>query len=152
MNFSRSALFHIKTRVFLKYFVCACGCQISTQFDNFNFLEQICPEKVFPIKNKKSEYHRWILHIWISLDTKFQIKQTISSFWTRFVQKGYFWSKTRRNEHHQWILHIRIRVGTKFQPKLTILIFLAQICPKTVFPVVNRKSEHQHWICVLELI
>ena len=57
-------------------------------------IDQICLKRLFPVKNKKSERHRWILHIWISLGTKFQLKQTISSFWTKFAQKGYFWSKT----------------------------------------------------------
>ena len=33
-----------------------------------------------------------ILHIWISLGTKFQLKGIIWSFWTKFLQKGYFQS------------------------------------------------------------
>ena len=33
-----------------------------------------------------------ILHIWISLGTKFQLKGIIWSFWTKFIQKGYFQS------------------------------------------------------------
>ena len=36
----------------------------------------------------------WILHIRISLGTKFKFKQTILIFWTKFAQKYYFKSKT----------------------------------------------------------
>ena len=32
----------------------------------------------------------------LSLDTKFQLKPTIFIFWTKFAQKGYFWSKIER--------------------------------------------------------
>ena len=47
-------------------------------------------KKVFPVKNKKSEHHHGILHIWISLGTKFQLKLTILTFWTKFTQKKIF--------------------------------------------------------------
>ena len=34
--------------------------------------------------------------IWISLGTKFHLKQTILIFWNRFAEKGYFQSKTEK--------------------------------------------------------
>ena len=43
--------------------------------------------KVFPVENRKGEYHHGILHIWINLGTKFQLKLIILSFWTKFTQK-----------------------------------------------------------------
>ena len=42
------------------------------------------------------EYHLVILHIWISLGTKFQLKLIILSFWTKFTQKRYFQSRTEQ--------------------------------------------------------
>ena len=49
-----SALFHMKTRVSLKYFVSYCRYQILLQTNNFEFLEQICPQKgIFGQKWKK---------------------------------------------------------------------------------------------------
>ena len=54
------------------------------------------PKKVSPVQNRKSEQRHWILHIRISLFTKFQLKLTILIFWTKFVQKGYFQSKTEK--------------------------------------------------------
>ena len=59
-------------------------------------LDQICPRKIFMVKNRKIEHHHWILLIQISLGTKFQLKLTILIFWTKFAQKGYFQSKTEK--------------------------------------------------------
>ena len=42
----------------------------------------------FPVKDRKSEHHHEILHIWISPGTKLQLKLIILSFWTRFTQKS----------------------------------------------------------------
>ena len=70
--------------------------QISASTDKFDSLEQTCPKRVFPVKNKKSEYHRWILHVRISVGTKFQLKVASLIFWTKFAQKGYFYSKTKK--------------------------------------------------------
>ena len=41
----------------------------------------------------KIEYHYWILHIRISLGTKFQLQLISLTFSTKFAQKGYFRSK-----------------------------------------------------------
>ena len=93
--------------------------------DSFDFLDQICPEGVFSVENKKfkhrhwllhiilgqnlpkkdivrrqmekGEHHQWIVHIWISLSPKFQLELTILIFWTKFVEKGYFWFKTKKS-------------------------------------------------------
>ena len=48
------------------------------------------------VKNGKSEYHYWILHIEISLGTEFQRKLTILIFWTKFAQKKNFRLKTEK--------------------------------------------------------
>ena len=57
------------------------------------------PKKVFSVENRKSQHG--ILHIWISLGTKFQLKLIVLSFWTKFTQKGYFQSKTEQAV--QWL-------------------------------------------------
>ena len=56
------------------------------------------PKRVFTVKNRKSEHHHWILHIWFCLVTKFEIKLISLIFLTKFAQKGNFWSKTQ-NSH-----------------------------------------------------
>ena len=68
--------------------------QISTQTDNFDLLDQIYPKRVFLVKNRKREHHHWILHIWIGLGTKFQLRLTILIFCAKFAQKGCSQSKT----------------------------------------------------------
>ena len=65
----------------------------------FWFFGPNLPKKVFPVENRKSEHHHGILHIWISLGTKFQLKLIILSFWTKFTQKRYFKSKTEQAIH-----------------------------------------------------
>ena len=59
-------------------------------------MDQICQKRVFPIKNRKSEHHDWILHIRIIVRTKFQLKLIILIFRTKFALKGYFHSKTKK--------------------------------------------------------
>ena len=61
-----------------------------------DFLDEICPKRVFSVQSRKSEQHHWILHIRISLGTKFQLKVTILIFWTKFSRKVCFRSKTGR--------------------------------------------------------
>ena len=62
----------------------------------FLFFGSNLPKKLFPVEKKKSEHHHGILHIWISLSTKFQLKQIILSFWTKFPPKRYFQLKTEQ--------------------------------------------------------
>ena len=50
----------------------------------------------FPVKDRQSEHHHGILHIWISPGTKLQLKLIILSFWTRFTQKKYLQLKTEQ--------------------------------------------------------
>ena len=64
--------------------------------DNFDFLDQTCPKRLFPLQNRKKWYHHWILYIRISLGTKFQLKLTILIFWTKLAQKVYFRFKTEK--------------------------------------------------------
>ena len=54
------------------------------------------PKKVFPVKDRKSEHYHGIVHILISLGTKYQLKPIILSFWAKFTQKRYFQSKTEQ--------------------------------------------------------
>ena len=57
---------HENYNFFLKYFVHGFRCQILASYDNFDFLDQNCPERVFPVENKKkyilllnSAYFNW---------------------------------------------------------------------------------------------
>ena len=98
------------------------------------FWNKLNPKKfISSLKQKKSEHHHWILHIWINWSNKYQLKLTILIFWSNLSPKGYFLSKTEKSDHHYWILHILISVGTKFQLKLAILTFSTKITQKGYF-------------------
>ena len=45
---------------------------------------------------KKNEHHYRILHIQISLSTNFQLKLTVTIFWTKFAHKGKLFSFSNR--------------------------------------------------------
>ena len=70
--------------------------KISGWTDNFEFLDQICPKRIFLVGNRESEHHRWILHIQICQGTKFQFKLVVCNFWTKFAQERYFGLKTEK--------------------------------------------------------
>ena len=55
-------------------------------------LPSFTKKRVSSIK-KKNEQHHWILHIRITLSTKFQLKLRILIIWTKFTQKG--WSRSK---------------------------------------------------------
>ena len=62
------------------------------------FWNKFAQKRCFRSKTKKSEHHHWILHIRVSLRTKFQLKLTILIFLlTKFDQKESFRSK--KNSH-----------------------------------------------------
>ena len=97
------------------------------------------PKRVFPVKKQKIEHCDSILHIQISLSTKFQLKLTIVIFRTKFAQKGYFQSQTEK-------MSITIELHINFQLRLTVSIILDQIYPMKVFLVEKGKGEHHHWV------
>ena len=97
------------------------------------------PKKIFPVKNWKSELHRWIFHIQISLcETS---AQNDNFLFGPNLPKKVFPVKNWKTEHHQWILHIFKLVLhiTKFLHNLIVLIFLTRFALKGFFGL-NRKS------------
>ena len=119
--------------------------QISTQSNNFEFLDQINWKSVFSIQKRKN--HHQIVHIRIRLGSKFQLHQTILNFWN----KRYFQLKTEKNEHDHWILYIGKSLSTKFQLKLTILIFGATF-PKMGISSLKRKMNTVIEFYIFELV
>ena len=55
------------------------------------FFQKIC----FLSKTEKNKHQR-ILHLGISLETKFYLNKAISNLWPKFAQKGYFRSKLEK--------------------------------------------------------
>ena len=115
------------------------------------FSTKFCPKGVYPVKNRKSKHHHWILHIQISLGTKFQLKLMILIFWNKFARKGCFLSKAK-SKHYHWILHIRISLGPKFQLKMTIFVFWIKFARKGCFPSKKKKVSTSIEFCIFILV
>ena len=96
------------------------------------------------ISGLKQEHYHSIMHIRISLATKFQLKLTIWFFGPKLLQSVFMIKKPRKSEHHRWILHIQISQGTKFNFKKFWI--LGRNLPKKGFSDRKYKSEHHHWI------
>ena len=63
------------------------------------------PKEIFPVKNIKSEHLYGILHIWINLGTKFQLKLIILNFWTKFTQNGISsWKQNKQSKDYKRFL------------------------------------------------
>ena len=54
----------------------------------FWFFEPDLPKREILSETKNSEYNHWILHIRISLSTKFQFKQPILVFWPNLLKNS----------------------------------------------------------------
>ena len=106
---------------------------------NFEFLDEICPRKIFMVKNRKIEHHHWIPLIQISLGTKFQLKLTILIFWPDLPKKGFSGLKQKKWRPHIFyiILHIQISLLRNFSSNWRFLFFGSNL-HKKVYPVKNR--------------
>ena len=107
-------------------------------------MDEIWPKRIFPAENGESEHYNWILHIQISLSTKFQLKLTILIFRPNLPKKGICGRKQKK----KWISPLNCAYFNQsyFNLNRRFWFFFDQICPKRIFPVENRKSEHHHWI------
>ena len=100
---------------------------------------------MFPFSNRKSEHHRGILHIQISLGTKFQLKLTILIFWAKFAQKEYLQWKTEKVNItiEFWIFELVLVPNFTLNKRFWILE--ANLPKKGIFSQ-KEKNEHHHWI------
>ena len=102
--------------------------QISTETDNFDFWDQICPKRgIFSLKLRK-----WAVPLKpLYLDySRYKITAQTENFGflNQICSKGVFPFKNGKSEHHYWILHIGI-----FQLKVTILVFWIKFTQKGYF-------------------
>ena len=112
--------------------------------NNLEFLDQICPGKIFIVKIKKSEHDHWIPLIQISVGTKFQVKLT-TFFWTDLPKKGFSCLKQKKWTIHIFYIILNIQISlvqnfsSKYELRLRICIFLDQICTKRYFQSKTEK-------------
>ena len=108
-------------------------------------MDQICPKRIFPIKNRKNEHRHWILHARLGVGTKFQLKVRILIFWTKFAQKEYFHSKIKKNNSIIEFCIFELVSVPNFSIKWQFL-FLGPNLTKKGISTQNQKSEQHHWI------
>ena len=100
---------------------------------------------------KVNSTHDWILHIQISLDTKFQLKLKILIFWTKFAQNGYFQSKSEKmNTTIKFCIFKSVYV-----PNLSLnwkFLYFWQICPTKYFQLKNEKVNITNEFWIFELV
>ena len=95
-----------------------------SKFKILIFLTNLSRKGLFRSKHEKKKNRHQILHIRISLGTKFQLQQTILVFLNHIYPKKKILSmKIRNNKHRHWILHIQISRSTNIWLKLPILKF-----------------------------
>ena len=80
------------------------------------------------------------MHIQISLGTKFRLNLTLSNFWIKLTQEGYFRTNKKKNENYHRLLHIQINLDSKFQLQQTVFIFETKFQRKSILLVENRKK------------
>ena len=95
-------------------------------------LDLICPKKLFPVENRKSKHHHWILLIQISPCTKFLLKMTILIFWTKFTQKGCFRSKTEKSHFCMIVTYCIKLFQTAADRRNSILMSLLLLVAETI--------------------
>ena len=120
----------------------------------------------YPVKNRKTDHHHWILHISINLSTKSQSKPSILIFWIKFVKKGISRSKTEKvniiafyifkswlhKNNPNLILHIRTSLGIKFYFKQASLNFGTRFHQKGNFCWKKKKVNITIELCIFKLV
>ena len=92
------------------------------------------------LTQKGNGNHHRILHIRISLSSKFQLQQTILTFWNEFHIKRIPLVKNRKNEHHHCY--------TEFQLKKTIFIILHKFSQKGYFQSKTWNKHDHRVLCI----
>ena len=94
-----------------------------------SFLPNLPKKGVSGLKQKR-EHDHWILHIRISLGTKFLLKPTILIFWTKFAQKGCFQSKAEKVNSATEFSTLELVYVQNFSLHWQFWLFFDQFCPK----------------------
>ena len=94
-----------------------------------------------------------LMRVWFEntkVATKFSLKITMLTFWTKFAQKECFWSK--KSEHCHRIQHNQISLGIKFHLKLKILKIWTKFVQEGCFWSKTKKVNSIIEFNILELV
>ena len=95
-------------------------------------------------KNRKSEHYHWILHIWVRLSTKLQLKVRVFYFLDQTCPKDVFLYKTNEVSTMEFSIIKLVKVSNFFSNKQFWI--LDQIYPEKVLKIKTKKSEQPLWI------
>ena len=90
-NFPKKDIFvpkQQKVNIIIKFNIFQLGRQFCISF--------FCTKRVLLVQNITNVHRHSFQHVWISLDFKCYLQQTILIFWTKFVQKVYFLPRTEK--------------------------------------------------------
>ena len=93
------------------------------------------------VRNRKNDHHHWVLLVRISVDTKFQLKLTTLTFWTKFVQKVYFGSKTEK-----------VNINIEFSIFGSVLVPNFSLNWQFGFFGLNFSKKGMIYCCIFELV
>ena len=81
-------------------------------------MDQIYPERAFPVENRKGQQLHWVVQIWTGIVTKFQLKLAILIFWVT-ARLSHWWVKiqvsTNQNSINCWFQIVRRTICIKLQ-------------------------------------
>ena len=109
-----------------------------------NFGTKFAQDRYLWLKNRKREHHHWILHIWISLSTRFQLELKTLSKKDFSVRKEQTWKWPSPLNS---VYSIRSSLGTKFQLKLKILLFWIKFAKREYFRTKTENMSHTIEFC-----
>ena len=113
------------------------------------FLELDINKYVFGTSNDLLN-SKYILQKFVA--SKFSLKLSTLTFWSKFSQKRALPAKIEKSEQHHWIQHIRISLDTKFQLQLIILTFWTKFAQKGYFRSKTEKVNITIEFCMFELV
>ena len=96
------------------------------------------------VENEKSEQHHWILNIRIRLATKFQLKLTILTFWTKFANKGNLQSNTEKVDSKIELCIFELAYVPNFSLNWQFSFSGSSLRKKGISGQ-KQKSEQRHW-------
>ena len=96
-------------------------------------------------KKRKSEHYHWILHIWVRLSAKLQLKVRVFYFLDQTCPKDVFLSKTNEvNTTMEFSTIKLVKVSNFFSNKQFWI--LDQIYREEILKIKTKKSEQPLWI------
>ena len=96
------------------------------------------------VLKRKPEHHDWILNIHISLSTKFQLKQTILIFWTKFAHRGCFLTKKEKVNSTTEFCIFELVLVQSFSWNWQFRFFAPNLPKKGVSR--HTESENHRWV------